>query len=186
MTGKQIWKTRIPDFSATDVEGVGRYRWEYELNSVGQGLTTGAGQKCYLWVYNNTGGALTAGNVYFHGSSGFQLTSGQNPTNFLEEVFTMTQAGKGTGLSMMAGVAISAIPAGQYGWIQVYGYNSQILMEGTVAIAATDLLKGVASQVYVVKDAATGTAPIARRHIMALAAKAGAGTALTAGFIFCI
>jgi hypothetical protein len=185
MTDKQIFQTAVNEYKAVDVEGVGRLRWVRENSDSPNGK--GQGVKCYLWVYNSTGSALTVGASYYHGTAGYALTSGINPTTFLEEIFTFGQSSKGTFINLLAGVAVSAIPSGQYGWVQVYGYNSTIQVEGTVAIAAGDYLKGVSGQVYLIKDASGGTAPTAgRRGVIALAAKGTAGTANIAGFIDCL
>jgi hypothetical protein len=182
---KTIFATQIGDFKSTDVEGVGNLRWERQNSN--DPLAQGQGLKCYLWVYNGTTTTLTPGQAMYHGTAAFNLTTGINPTNFLEEIFTFGQASKGTAINLLAGIAVSACPAGQYCWIQVWGYNSLVSVEGTAAVAATDNLKGVSGQTYLVKDTAAGTAPtVGRRTVIALAAKAGAGIAATAAFIQCL
>lgn len=117
MTEKQIFVSAVADNHTTDKEGVGRYRW--------------IGNKCYLYVYNGTGAAMVVGRPYFHGTSALVLTG----STHLEEVFTLGQAGKGTSPDSLAGIAMSAIPIANYGWIQVYGYNAALLALAPAAAA---------------------------------------------------
>lgn len=172
---KQIFVGAVTDIHTVDKEGVGIYRWERDAN----------GWKGFMYVRNTSLAALAIGNVVYHGTTGFAITTGANPTTFLEEVFSNGQAGKNTQLAFMAGVAVSAIPIGGFGWIQVFGYNALIQVESTVSIASGETLKGVSGQLYAVHDSAVGVAAIARRHITALTVSAGAGVTSTAHFINC-
>lgn len=158
---RDITETRV-----TDKEGAGILRW--------------VGNKCYRWVLNSTTTTLTIGGAYYWGTA-FTSVNG-----LFGEIFTFGQAAKGTSENLLAGIAVSAIPAGQYGWIQVYGENAATLVEGTVAVAATDNLKGVTGQLYLIKSTATAVAPGNKNTAIALAAKGTAGAVATNCFIQCL
>lgn len=177
--GKQIWVTSHLDNAASDKEGVGRVRWVHGRNAVG----TANG---YRWVYNNTGVAMVAGRAYFHGTLLPGLTTGDTPTTLLEEVVTLGQSGKGTVINLMAGIATSAVPIANWGWVQIYGYNAAVGVEGTTDVALGDNLKGVSGQTYVVKDTAAGTAPTNWRGLIALLAQAADSVVATPCFINCV
>lgn len=182
MNDKQVFNSKLTDFFTFDREGVGRVRWERQNSNSPLGL--GSGMCGYRFVYNNTGSALTVGQPLSHGTAGFALTTGINPSVFDEEVVTFGQSGKGTFVNLFAGIAISAIPADSYGWIQIQGPNNTVTVEGTTAIAAGDYLKGSSGNAYLIKDTSGGTAPTAgRRGAIALAAKGTAGTANIAAYI---
>lgn len=175
---KVVFVSAVTDVHTTDKEGVGTLRWVRDSN----------GWKCYRYVRNSSASTLVVGNVLFHGTTGFGITTGSNPSTYEEEVFSAGQAGKNAVVSQMAGVAVSAITATGYGWIQVSGYSANVLDEGTVAIVIGDTLKGVSGQLYAVHDSAAGAAAIARSHIVALVADAGgAGQRTLAGaYIRCL
>jgi hypothetical protein len=159
---KVCWVTVDPTVTkATDIEGVGRLRW-YQ-------------NQCYRWVKNSTGGALTAGRAYYFGTA--------NTLGLFAEIFTFGQSTKGTAINLLAGIAMSAVNAGEYGWVLVYGVYATAGVEGTAAVAATDHLKGVSGQTYLVKDVAAGTAPTTSQRVIALAAQGSAGVAATSIFI---
>ena len=162
---KVIWVTQLTDFSTKDLEGVGRLRCDKNKG-------------WFRWVYNNSGDTQVVGNALYHGTTtaGFALTG----TVYHEEVFKFGQTSKGTAQSTFAGIAMSAAPTADYMWIQVGGIAAAIT-EGTVAVAATDNLKGVSGQYYLVKDVASGTAPtMGPKTPMAVTANgAGAGTLAT-------
>jgi len=100
---KQLFITELTDFSKKDLEGVGSVRETADGN-------------VYRWVKNADGSDLVAGQ-----SVGYELTS----VDHYKSV-NLTQSG-----AYLAGVAMSAIPTGQYGWIQVSGLNS--LVSGATA-----------------------------------------------------
>jgi hypothetical protein len=165
---KQLFSVKLTDYRDTDAETVGTLRFESD-------------GKVYRWVRNSTGGALTPNRIYYFGTTN---TAGYKAD---QEVFTLGQAGKGTGINLMAGAAMSAIPDGQFGWLQCQGVLDDGPVEGTVAVAATDNLKGVNAQTYLVKDTAAGTAPTNRKGAIALAAQGGgAGVADTAVYLNCL
>lgn len=176
---KQVFVSAVTDIHTTDKEGLGTIRWVRDSN----------GWKAYRYVRNSSAGTLVIGNVLFHGTAAFGVTTGSNPSTYEEEVFSAGQASKNALISQMAGVAVSAIPTANFGWIQINGYSAAVLIEGTVAIVLGDSLKGVSGQLYVVKDVASGTAPTCGRcYITALVAEAGGAgqRTLVGAYIRCI
>lgn len=127
--------------------------------------------KVYKFVKNLHSSALAVGDVVMQAFA--------NAVGY--EVNRMTTAT----LNMLAGVAVGAIPASGYGWIQIEGDNDTILMEGTSAIAIGDSLKGVNAQLYLVKDAATGTEATYARHVIAREAYNTGSAATKKGTIRC-
>lgn len=166
---KQVFVTpNITDFSSRNLEArLGDIRWQL-------------GTKAYRWVINDTGADLVVGRSYFAGAA--------SPADeFMGHAYTFGQATKSTAINMLLGVAISAIPTGQYGWLQCYGEYASVGVEGTAAVAIGDQLKGVSGQTYLVKDVAAGTAPtVGPRTVIALAAQGSAGVAATKAFIMAI
>lgn len=80
-------------------------------------------------------------------------------------------------LDQMAGVAMGAIPASGFGWIQVYGYNAAARVKGdVVAITAGDSLKGLTATFTAVKSTASGTTPEFQNYLRALDAATAADT----------
>lgn len=159
---KSIFITQTTDFNTNDVEGIGRLR-----------CTNNKGW--FRWVLNSTGDTQTIGNAVYHGTAGYALTT----STYHDEVFKFGQGSKGTAQSTFAGIAMSAAPTGSYFWIQVGGI-CQAIVEGTTAVAATDNLKGVTAQYWLVKDVASGTAPtMGPKTPMAIAAQGSAGGVIT-------
>ncbi len=149
-----------------------------------EGRTTGdirwVNNKGYRWVRNDTTVALVNGRAYYFGTASVTDEFGFG-------IFTFGQATKGTAINLLAGIAVSAIPIGYYGWLQCYGEKSDVGVEGTVAVAAAASLKGVSGQTYLILDTATGVAPAAgKRTVTALAAQGSAGVTATRCFIDCI
>jgi hypothetical protein len=160
---KTLFRTRnVTDYDTTDLETVGTERVEQ----------TSEGLKHYLWVYNASGSALAIGNAVYHA-----FTDG---AAFLTKVYDAATARLGA----LAGIALSAIPSASYGWIQTFGYNSNISMSGTTIISG-DSLVGTDGNTYLSYGTAMGTAAAYRRHVMALASVTN-GLAATAGFIHCL
>jgi hypothetical protein len=140
----------ITDTRATDVENA-----QYPMRWVGA--------KLYRWVKNSTGGALTAGGAYTFGTAG--------SPGFWAELFTFGQSSKGTSVNGPIAVAVSAIPADHYGWVQVGGEASaQIGGAAGSNVAALGNLKGVSGQIYLTLDTAVGTAATGPFSGVALAA----------------
>lgn len=138
----------ITETRTTDKETIGTMRW--------------VGQKCYRWVKNTTGGALTVGGNYTFGTAS---TGG-----FFTEVYTFGQSTKGTSVNGPVAVAVSAIASLEYGWVQVGGEVSAQIGGATGSnVAAYDSLKPVSGQIYLTLDAAAGTAPTAGGRPVSLA-----------------
>jgi hypothetical protein len=145
----------VTDIRTTDKEGIGQVR-------VGAPATS----KVYRWVLNSTTTTLTVGGVYTFGTA---ATGG-----FWTELYTFGQSAKGTSVNGPVAVAVSAIPAGQYGWVQVAGeVSAQVSGAAGSNAAAFDNLKPVSGQIYLTLDTAAGTA--------ATAAPSGRPTILAAG-----
>ena len=139
---KTIFRTLVTDTATTDVEGVGRIRWEDD--------------KCYRWVCNPTTNFTPAkGNLLCH-----QFTDGTTAFQNIYKPATAT-------LGFMAGVAVGTISASTgtnpftYGWIQIHGSNVDLPVTGTVGAGAS--LIPVNGQVYAAQGQAMGTAPNYKR-----------------------
>lgn len=170
MSQKVGWQTLTTDTKPTDVETM--------VQTGGpRHARVGPSDRKFRWVKNATGGALVLGDVVFFGSN----------DKTIGEVYKVNQSGKGTHLGLMAGVVNSTngIASGEYGWIQVKGYNPSINMESTTDIAAGDFLKGVNDQLYVIKSVAVGTAPTHVNGVVAVTAKTADSAGLNDGFICC-
>lgn len=141
-----LFNTRnITDIETSDVEGVGSLRWK--------------DGKCYRWVKNIEGSAsLTVGHGVCH-----DLTLAEA---MLESVLIPATGD----LSFLGGVAVSAVPKSQFGWIQCLGMNVQVSVTNTtnVTVVAGDNVKAVAAQGYLERDSAYTTLPTYIRHIRIL------------------
>ena len=98
---KKIWATRLTDFSTTDKEGIGAVRFE--------------GAKVYKYVKYNSGTgpvAAVAGNMaYYHGDDAYSASA-------CEVCSDLTDA---AAVPIAAGMLMSAIPTGSFGWVQIKG-----------------------------------------------------------------
>lgn len=143
----------VTDFRATDVEGIGSPRWGSDV----------ATNKRYRWVKNSTGGALTVGGWYTYGT----LSAG----GYFTEVYKFGQSSAGTSIHGRPVLAVSAIPDGQYGWVQEAGEGSGQIGGATGSnVAAYGNLLPVSGQIYLSLDTAAGTAATANERPIALAA----------------
>ena len=122
---RTLWATQLTDYKDSDVEaGLGQIRI--------------SGSNFYAWVKNNSALNFALGqNVYHKAADGVDLRS---------YVYDRNTAGAANA-ALLAGVAMSAIPATKFGWIQVWGDFASILCyaSGGTAIAAGDILKGSAA-----------------------------------------
>jgi hypothetical protein len=113
---KELFLTALTDTKTTDVEGVGTIRQE--------------GDKWYRWVQNDeSSDALRAGDLVCYDLS-------QNEAMH-ENVLQPVTAD----LYHMAGIAMSAIAAASYGWIQIEGWYDDAYVQNStsnVAIAVGD------------------------------------------------
>jgi hypothetical protein len=132
--------------------------------------------KIYKFVKNMTGADLVLGDVVHHGSNDLTLS----------EIYQLGQSGKGTVITLMAGVAISAIPSTFFGWIQVFGRNASINTLGHASNAVGVSLKGVSGQSYCTFDTVVATAATQARHIISLEAYTTTSAAIKPGIIRCM
>ena len=106
------------------------------------------GRKCFKFVkYDNGTGNLTlaAGDVvYYLDGSDF-------------DGYTVTKDVSDTDINQVAGIALSAIGDGEYGFIQTYGYKSNVATNADDDISASDSLIGVGDGT--VDSVAQDTAP---------------------------
>ncbi len=166
---KTLFKTQLTDVVASgafDSEQVGTIRH-------------GNDGKIYRWVQSTHGSAFVVGDVAF--SSGED--DGADMNNFIED-------GATDELMFMAGVCISAIPSGGFGWIQVDGVNAAVnhLGSASVTLVIGDSMIGVNGAVYVTRSTAVGTAPIYTKTIIAMesvATVASPSAATIIGLIKC-
>ncbi len=124
---KRLFETLITDVSAADanaqdagdIEGVGVTREDERGNE-------------YRWVKNAESAAFAAGDNVCYDASDI------NAASFMNEV----QDPVSNDLMLYAGVAMGAIPALGFGWIQTLGYHTDVLVDtpGTTAIAVGSIL----------------------------------------------
>lgn len=117
---KLVFLTAVTDTKDSDVEGVGAIRQE--------------GDKFYRWVKNTEGSAaLRVGAPVCYDLS-------DNET-LHEGVLSPVTAD----LAFLAGIAVSAIPAGEWGWILIEGWYDDAYVQNSgsaVTFAAGDILAG--------------------------------------------
>lgn len=114
----------------------------YQQNTIGSNLDPGIGNRTLLWVYNaEASTALANGDsvIYYDGT----LADG------LE--VKLCSAGDE---KLVAGVAIGAVTAGTFGFIQTHGYHSAIKV--TVATTAGDALSTSSTSGKAKVDASAG------------------------------
>lgn len=159
------WIGLLTDVHTTDKEGVGNIRIGFDGN-------------IYRYVRNLTGADVVIGDVGFHGTV--------NTLGYFAEVFQLGQSGKGTLASSMAGIWVGTVTSGNYGWIQIRGYNPAVNVDGTTDVVVGDSLIGSSAHSYLIHDTAAGTAPTTSRTVIALAGfTTNATQSLIAGDIRC-
>jgi hypothetical protein len=160
---KTIFQTLTTDVTSTDVEGVGRLRWEDD--------------KCYRWVKNDGAADIAANSLACHTFS--------NAATSLQNVAKPLTAN----LAYLAGVAISTISTTTgtycYGWVQVFGLNASIAVtpvntETTANPTTGFALIGVTGAAWAASGATAGAAPLYARHLKLLVSVA-AGTTVSTG-----
>lgn len=148
---KSIFRTLTTDTATTDVEGVGRLRWEDD--------------KCYRWVQNTiTNFTPVAGDLVCHA-----FLDGVDAKKKISKPATAT-------LGFLGGVACATISAStgtnpaMYGWIQVWGPGSvnvtPVNTQTTSNPVAGNALVAGNAVVYAATGAAMGTAPIYTRKLV--------------------
>ncbi len=124
-------------------------------------VQTGPDGKSYRYVKNNYGSALVAGYPV--------------AMDFANGLVGEVNRPETATLQNFAGIALAAIPASGWGWIQRYGFIEDANVDGdSVDVVLGDTLKLVAAAFTLVHDQAAGiTAPVGPRHCIALEANAG-------------
>ncbi len=147
------------DAKLGDLEGVGTLRW--------------VDDRCYRWCQNRHSANMSAGDVVFHTFSD------------LANAHKYVRDGNNTDLGFMAGVVASTAIAfhstatkGNYGWVQVLGYNGAVasLPDGTTAIVAGHVGIGSNGTRTVTWGTIMTSAPLYTRNIMFLEALASMET----------
>lgn len=92
------------------------------------GSTAGANSGPKVWVYVTSVAGVTAGNVV--------LIDG---TTSAAVAASATTGASGTGLGKQVGVAAATIPANGFGWVQVYGKATFLVVASTATNAAVSL-----------------------------------------------
>lgn len=128
------------------------------------GTVRSVGGKSYVYVQLSASatGAAANGTVVF---------------STLSDVNVVTDDISTTAQNMARGVAIGAIAAGSYGWIQSWGSHSAVKTDGGDDIATGDAVIGDASVDGVCDSVAAGTAPTNR--VLGWATAADSDTANT-------
>lgn len=159
---KTIFRTQITDVASTDLEGVGRLRWEDD--------------KCYRWIQNTiTNYTPAIADLVCH-----TFTDGALALTEISKPATAT-------LGLLAGIVMGPLAANTgtlplcYGWIQVYGPNSQVNVtpvntQTTAAPVAGNSLIAVNGATYAATGQAMGTAAVYRRTLELLDSVAGSTT----------
>ncbi len=163
---KMVWNTQnVTDVRSTDIEGVGRVRFE--------------DGKIYRWVKNPTTNVdLSANGLACH-----QFTDGTTSDQNVYKPATAT-------LGYLAGVLVTTIFSNTgtgalcYGWIQVWGINASVAVtpvntQTTANPVSGNSLIGVDAQFYAATGQAMGTAPAYKRQLTLLDSVAGSTAAQT-------
>ena len=151
---KKLWKHAVTATSATDDEMVGALRID--------------GEYIYRWIMNESGDAFVAGGACFH-----TFSNGA-------DAHTLCTDGVTADLGFFAGIAMSAIPDDEFGFIMVHGYYAAVLVTTAGgAITAGDPLIGVNGSDDMIGGTTMGTAPIYSRTAIAMEAMATTSTATT-------
>lgn len=171
---KTIFSTATTDTMTTDVEGVGKLRFE--------------GASVFRWVKNvNTSVSFALGDVVYHN---YTDSTGQ----FTENIDRCVTAN----LGFMAGVVCGSFDANTgsnpkiYGWIQVRGRNNtcKVTPTNTATTAgplAGNSLIGVNAQKWAATGQAMGTAAVYTRNISCIdAVVAGTAAVATNCYVNCL
>ncbi len=156
---KFIWSTLLTQAYPTDIEGVGKVRWQDD--------------KAYRWVGNTqTNTSLTAGNLCCH-----DFTFGTTAMSWVKPVATAL-------LGFLAGIPMATLNSNTgtnpliYGWVQIWGINTAVSVtpvntQTTANPVAGNALIGVNGATYATSGAAMGTAPVYTRSLQLLDSVAG-------------
>jgi len=159
---KSLFVTQTSETRSTDVEGVGSLRWE--------------GSKLYRWVQNSTGEALVVGALVCYDPA--------NVGAYHEKVEKPVTAF----INNLAGVAMSAIPSDEYGWIIIFGQTDAVQIKVTdTAYAVGHQIKAITGQFYgIVHSASLATAALPSYIHVQESQATGDATTNKAGFVHCM
>ena len=127
---------------------------------------------CYMYVKNAHTAALAAGNAVT-----VNLASANNTESAIEVIGPTTAT-----LNLFAGIAMGAITAAYYGWIQVEGWNKETIATAGAVVAGSSL-KCANGVFTMATDQVIGTESTYQATAISTAALAGAGN-LTAGQVY--
>jgi len=162
MAQKILFKTSLTETASTDVEGVGTLRFEED-------------GKVYRWVQANTATDFLEGQAVCYDIAG----GTGSLTSILETVLHASD----TNLGLFAGITMTAMETGDYGWIQVYGFHADAkVLAGTGSLfTAGASLKcntgtntgTAASASLLMDDVALGSSPTYPSYAIALESHSG-------------
>lgn len=141
---KTLFETALTENRDSDIEGVGTFREESD-------------GKVFKWVKNlSTGTALAAGQPVYYDQS-LHAT----PVAMFQGVLQVADTAD---LSLFAGIAMSAIPYLEYGWIQISGLSLTALWLNSVSNdipvgAALFLVSGQGALVWQADTSIMGNTP---------------------------
>ena len=142
---RTAWLEAATDYSTTQNYPLGVIR---EVPGEGDGTSATSGGKRYRYVLNGEAAtAFAAGNVIQRKAA--TNSAGTGIVCATTDVWT----GK------LLGVAVSAIPAGSYGWVQFTGHTTTLVTDGSVSAGDALGSKGgtTAGSVYTVDPTASAT-----------------------------
>lgn len=141
---RTAWLTDVTGYSATQDYPLGVVR---EVATDEDGTSSTSGGKFYRYVLNGDAIAFAAGNLIQRKAATNSAGTG------IVCVTTDVWEGK------LLGVAVSAIPAGYYGWVQFKGHSSTLVTDGSVVAGDALGSKGAttAGSVYTVDPTASAT-----------------------------
>jgi hypothetical protein len=152
---KVLFATAITDYKSTDVEGAGQLRW--------------VGDKCYRWMKN--GEAATA---WVAGQPVCGKGADYGDIHKIAYIPVTAQ------LMFLKGIAMSAVPATYFGWVQVHGYYASVMVKNASGTTYTIgcYLKGLDQSTGMTFDGATQAAY--KRNVQVLESVATVTTTLIA------
>ena len=161
---KSLFVTQTSETRSTDVEGVGSLRWE--------------GSKLYRWVQNSTGEALVVGALVCYDPA--------NAGAYHEKVEKPATAY----IYNLAGVAMSAMPSDEYGWILIFGQTDAVQVWATnVNYGVGHTMKAKNGVFYAIETSASLPAAALPGYIQLQEARDSTGPDTNvdlAGFVHCM
>jgi hypothetical protein len=152
---KNLFSTALTDVKTTDVEGVGSIRIE-------------ADGKQYRWCKNNASTSWAAGCLVCH-----------EVANLGADLYKTAIIPASADLALLAGVAMGVVAQNYFGWVQIAGPHSDVLISKVTALVAGDSVVPSNGINYGVRSAALGAASY-RRCVTLLEANATTASATAA------